>query len=145
MEKTVVTLEDTEQEAARFVRSLAPKEAGATLVTLAGDLGAGKTSYTKAVAKTLGIAENVTSPTFVLEKIYVLPEGNIFKKLVHIDAYRLNEGSELSALGFADLLQDAGNLIMLEWPERVADILPTPAVALTLEIQEDGSRKITYG
>lgn len=144
MEKVVTTLAEFEDEAARFAREVAPRGALATLVTLAGELGAGKTAFTKVVARTLGVEEVVTSPTFVLEKIYLLPQRN-FKRLVHIDAYRLEQGENLAPLGFDELMQDRENLILLEWPEKVADALPEPTVKISLVAHEDGSRTITYG
>ncbi len=132
------------QEAQDFIQTLAPGER-ATLVTLSGELGAGKTTFTQALAKALGVTDSVTSPTFVLEKIYELPETAPFQKLVHIDAYRLDGGHELSALGFSDLLQNPENLIVLEWPERVPDALPIPAISILITAENDGSRTLTYG
>jgi len=138
MEKTVQTTEELGAEATRFVGALAPAEAGATLVTLSGELGAGKTAFTKAVARALGVEDAVTSPTFVLEKIYALPKEKMFKRLVHIDAYRLEKGIDLAPLGFDELMQDTGSLILLEWPEKVADALPAPAVKISITVQADG-------
>lgn len=117
---------------------------GATLVTLSGELGAGKTAFTKAAAKALGVEEIITSPTFVLEKIYLLGEQP-FKRLIHIDAYRLEKGADLAPLGFDELMQDAGNLILLEWPEKVDDVLPAATVRISLTVNPDGSRIIFYG
>jgi len=149
MKKVIQTLRELEAEAADFVRSLMPGER-ATLVTLVGELGAGKTAFTKSVAKAFGVEETVNSPTFVLEKIYFLPRElggrtSKFARLVHIDAYRLEKGSDLAALGFDELLQDPGNLIMLEWPENVAEALPAPAVRVMLTALPDGSHTLAYG
>ena len=144
MEKLIRTLMDLEVEAEHFVNSLAPSPRGATLVTLSGELGAGKTAFTKAVAKALGVEEIVNSPTFVLEKIYLLPEGKLFKRLIHIDAYRLEKGSDLTPLGFDELVRDVDNLILLEWPERVVDALHSPAVHLSFVVLSDGLHKISY-
>lgn len=145
MEKLVKTLFELEAEAARFVHEIAPKNDGATLVTLSGDLGAGKTAFTKAVAQALGVGETVTSPTFVLEKIYKLGHPmSKFERLVHIDAYRLEAGSDLVPLGFGALLQDSGNLILLEWPEKVAEALPVPTIRISLSVRPDDSRAISY-
>lgn len=145
MEKTPTTLAEFESEAARFTTSLVPREERATLITLSGELGAGKTAFTKVVARTLGVGETVTSPTFVLEKIYSLGGlASKFKRLVHIDAYRLEQGSDLVALGFDELMQEPGNLILLEWPEKVSDALPIPAVKISITPQADGSRTISY-
>jgi tRNA threonylcarbamoyladenosine biosynthesis protein TsaE len=145
MEKVIRTLAELEEEVARFVGGLAPGPRGATLVTLSGELGAGKTAFTKAVAKTCGIEETVTSPTFVLEKMYILPEGMSFKRLVHIDAYRLEKGADLAPLGFDELMRDSGNLILLEWPEKVRDALPAALLSISLVAHSDGSRTISYG
>lgn len=146
MEKTITTLAELEAEAARFVGDLTPEAPGATLVTLSGELGAGKTAFAKMVAATLGVEEVVTSPTFVLEKIYLLSgETAKFKRLVHIDAYRLESGSDLAPLGFDELIQDSGNLILLEWPEKVASALPVPSVKISIVTGADDSRVITYG
>jgi len=145
MDTLVKTLGELETEVGRFVGTLSHKKDGATLVTLSGDLGAGKTAFTKAIAHALGIEETVTSPTFVLEKIYKLggPTPK-FKNLIHIDAYRLEAGSDLGALGFDELMQNAGNLIMLEWPEKVADALPIPAVRISIVMNPDDSRTLSY-
>lgn len=142
MQKTLHSLEELAAEAGSFAQTLKPGET-ATLVTLSGELGAGKTTFTQALARTLGVTEHVTSPTFVLEKVYEL-EGQKFKRLVHIDAYRLEGGSALTPLGWDDLIEDAENLIVLEWPERVEDALPTPAHAIGLEALPDNARLITY-
>lgn len=145
MEKMVTTLAEFEAEAVHFADSLAPRPQGATLVTLSGELGAGKTAFTKAVAKFFGVEGVVTSPTFVLEKIYQLQSGQPFERLIHIDAYRLESGKDLKAIGFDESMHDAGNLILLEWPEIVADTLPKAAVAITFEVLQGGGRGISYG
>ncbi|MFH1178564.1 MAG: tRNA (adenosine(37)-N6)-threonylcarbamoyltransferase complex ATPase subunit type 1 TsaE, partial [bacterium] len=107
--------------------------------------GAGKTTFTKAIAKVLGVEETVTSPTFVLEKIYKLGHPmSKFERLIHIDAYRLETGRDLAPLGFNEILRDAGNLILLEWPERVAEALPTPDARISFVVHTDGSRTILY-
>lgn len=144
MKKLVQTLAEFEREASRFAGSLARRDQGAALVTLSGELGAGKTSFVKAIARTLGVEETVNSPTFVLEKIYLLPDGQPFKRLVHIDAYRLSKGSDLVPLGFDELMQDTDNLILLEWPEKVADTLPVPATRISFTTLSNDARMISY-
>jgi len=141
--QVVDSLEALEAVAVSFALSLLPKESGATLVTLSGDLGAGKTTFTQAVARALGVMDRVTSPTFVLQKSYNL-ENAVFKKLVHIDAYRLESGKDLVPLTFADTLADASTLVMLEWPEMVVNGLPPVDVAVTLVAEADSSRSISY-
>lgn len=144
MQKKVNSLAELEAGAKHFIQTLKPSDSGATLVTLCGELGAGKTAFTKAIAKALGVEETVNSPTFVLEKIYQLPPPATFSRLVHIDAYRLESGADLAPLGFDELMQDAGNLIILEWPEKVAEALPAPTKSISIVIEQDESRIISY-
>jgi len=115
-----------------FVTSIQPHD-GATVVTLSGVLGAGKTTFAQGVAKALGVEEIVTSPTFVIEKIYALQDQK-FARLIHIDAYRLKGAHELEVLGWKELLADSGNLILLEWPEKVAEAIPADATRISFEI-----------
>ena len=93
----------------------------ALVVGLSGHLGAGKTAFVKCVARELGIHDEITSPTFVLMKMYDV--GNTiqvpWKRLIHIDAYRLERREDLEALRWEQLVADKGNLILIEWPEQV--------------------------
>ncbi len=119
------SLMNTEQIAADWLADLGRTFAAseeALVVGLSGHLGAGKTAFIKILAKLLGISETVTSPTFVLMKIYEIPSDLKtipWKRLVHIDAYRLEKPEELAALDFENLVSDPRNLIMVEWPENV--------------------------
>lgn len=140
----MVDLASLVQEANGLGVRLAPRPDRATLVLLSGELGAGKTTFTQALAASLGVTEPITSPTFVLEKVYAL-SNQVFDRLVHIDAYRLHNGKDLFALGFDALMQDPKNLVVLEWPEQVADGLPAPDVRITLAVIDDTTRTITYG
>lgn len=129
------------REATRFVANLAPR-ATATVIALSGELGAGKTTFTQGIAVALGIHEAVTSPTFVIEKVYEL-ENQPFKRLMHIDAYRLKDAHELEVLGWKEVILDPSNLVIVEWPERVADIIPKDAIHASFEGSGD-SREIRY-
>src|SRR4051812_40158014 len=115
------TLAETESLAAQLVAGLVPGR-NATVIGLSGDLGSGKTTFTQSIAKALGVTENVTSPTFVIEKIYSLKNPSTltelnFEHLIHIDAYRLESSRELLNLGWHDIVLDPKNLILIEWPE----------------------------
>lgn len=114
----------------------------ATVLALAGDLGAGKTALTKVIAHELGVAQDVTSPTFVLEKIYRLPKKAPFEHLVHIDAYRLEGVHELESIGWDEALAHHGNLIVIEWPERVAPAIPPTAHTVHLRTVNETTREI---
>ena len=116
----------------------------AVLITLSGELGAGKTTFTQALAKKLNIAEAVQSPTYVLMKTYAL-SGQPFEKLVHIDAYRLNDAAEFAALNPASFLLDESALVVVEWPERLIGALPKPDISLSLSSEgaQEGERYIS--
>jgi tRNA threonylcarbamoyladenosine biosynthesis protein TsaE len=120
-----------------FARTVVPVNDGATVVTLSGDLGAGKTTFTQGLAHALGVEETVASPTFILEKRYLL-SGQRWKQLIHIDAYRLNGTQELKALEWEGIVGDAGNLILLEWPERIPGAVPESAISIHFAIEGDG-------
>ena len=117
------------------------KETAATVLGLSGELGSGKTTFVQALARTLGIAEHVTSPTFVIEKAYDLHD-QAFGRLIHIDAYRLEGAHELRSLGFEDMLSDSANLVVIEWPERVKEILPGDTHELHFAVAGDREREI---
>jgi tRNA threonylcarbamoyladenosine biosynthesis protein TsaE len=115
--------EQTQKIADDFVSGLLPNDRAATVIGLYGNLGAGKTTLTQCIARNLGVEETVTSPTFVIEKIYELT-GKNFTHLIHIDAYRIEKSEELLHLGWRDIISDSHNLILVEWPEKVLDIMP---------------------
>jgi tRNA threonylcarbamoyladenosine biosynthesis protein TsaE len=137
MQRRSATSDELRAIAADFLRTLAPRSAGATIVTLSGDLGAGKTTFAQALARQLGVEETVASPTFVIEKIYRL-KGQKWQRLIHIDAYRLRFAKELTVLGWDELLKDAGDLIVLEWPEKVPELIPETAVNVRIDIEGEG-------
>src|SRR5579863_8039915 len=99
MKGDVKSLDEMKSLAENFITSLKPREKSATVVGLYGDLGAGKTTFVQAVAKELGISKAVSSPTFVIMKIYELSEKK-WKYLIHIDAYRLEKSLELLHVGW---------------------------------------------
>jgi tRNA threonylcarbamoyladenosine biosynthesis protein TsaE len=134
-------LEDTQKFASDFIQNLTPKTNGATVVGLYGNLGAGKTTLTQSIARVLGVGETVTSPTFVIEKIYELA-GQKFTHLIHIDAYRIEKSEELLRLGWQEIISDSQNLILIEWPEKVSDIMPKHIKVVLKTIEDETSREI---
>ncbi len=120
---TTHSLEETQKIAAELALSLSLSSDKATVLGLYGDLGAGKTSFTQGFAKALGVEDSVVSPTFMIEKIYEL-QNQKFTHLIHIDAYRLEKSEELVSLGWKIIISDPHNLILIEWPEKVIDIMP---------------------
>lgn len=126
---------------AKDILSSLRKEDGATLITLSGELGAGKTTLSQAIGRELGVTDTMVSPTFVLEKVYDL-QDQVYARLIHIDAYRLTGEEELHAIGFEDILLSTENLILLEWPEKVAGALPPVHTAVSITVNEDSSRTV---
>ena len=107
-----------------------------TALALHGDLGAGKTTFVRGLARAWGIQEAVTSPTFNLYTIY---KGD--RQLIHLDAYRLDSGVDLDALMIEDFLQPPW-CFAVEWPERILEALPEDAWHFYLSINEDQSHQI---
>ena len=140
MQQTVTSAKDMKNLAQNFLSELKPTTGKARVVGLYGDLGAGKTTFTQAVADILGVSDNVVSPTFVIMKIYELTDKP-WKHLVHIDAYRLEKSSELVHLGWNDLISQPDNLILIEWPERVTDIMPEH-VKITFNHKAENERNV---
>ncbi len=136
------SLSDTQEIAEDFISKISMGVYNTALVVgLYGDLGSGKTTFTQDVAKIFDVKEDVTSPTFVIEKIYDIKHKN-FKKLVHIDAYRLDSAKELSALDWDKTLADSRNIIFIEWPERVLEILPANHAKINFKFISENEREI---
>jgi tRNA threonylcarbamoyladenosine biosynthesis protein TsaE len=114
----------------------------AVVVALYGNLGAGKTTFTKNLAKKLNITENVTSPTFVIQKNFQINDDPNFKKLIHIDTYRIDLQDELERLGWHDNINHPENLIAVEWPENIEDILPENTIRLRFEFIDETTRRV---
>ena len=113
----------------------------ATVLLLEGDLGAGKTTFTKELAATLGIQkEEVHSPTFILKKEYGAPHKH-FKKLVHVDAYRFTHPEEAKVLRLEDDLRDKNTLVVVEWPSKMTYIRPD--MEISFETTNEDTREVT--
>ena len=106
------------------------------LLTLSGDLGAGKTTFTKGIGQGLGITKVINSPTFTILKQY---QGRL--NLSHFDAYRLEGQSE--DLGFEEIL-DSEDVCVVEWPEFLEDILPQERLAITIKRIDDSIREFVF-
>ena len=103
----------------------------ATVIGLQGELGSGKTTFAQAFGKVMGVKEDMQSPTFVIMKLYNIDPSTSsgqawhrFKKLIHIDAYRIEKEEELLKQGWEELIKNSENLILIEWPERVEGLIP---------------------
>ena len=127
-----VTQAELEAEGERLGRTLAPGE----LLTFEGDLGAGKTTFIKAIVRGLGVAGGASSPTYALVHRYAGRRGPVF----HLDCFRLRAPDEAADLDWEGLLRD-GDAILVEWPERAGAWLPTPARRFRLHHLPDPDRR----
>lgn len=143
MKKQIQTLEELHEFASEVLTALRPRK-GATVIALKGDLGAGKTAFVKALAKQLEITYEITSPTFVIMKSYEISAHSFFKTLIHMDAYRIEDEDEMRVLKFGEILSDQSNLVCVEWPEKIQNLIPENAHTIEFMLNQDGTRDITY-
>lgn len=108
-------------------RALGQRLRTPALITLGGDLGSGKTTLVQAIAEGLGVTDDVTSPTYALVHTY----GSRLGPVHHLDLYRLRDAAQMAQLGWDDLLREGG-IILVEWPERGGDAVPSAEFALQL-------------
>jgi len=138
----------------------------ATVLALNGELGAGKTTFTKTLAKELGIVEHITSPTFVIQKSYQCPEHRKYSgkfvekkqnplikshmgkyeritKLVHIDAYRLESGDDAKVLDLQNTVLNPTHLVIVEWAENIKSALPKSAININFKYIDETTREVS--
>lgn len=128
----------SEQETMEFALELSSKLTGGEVITLSGDLGAGKTVFSKGIAKGLGVTQTVVSPTFTIMCCYT---GNKLK-LNHFDMYRLHSGVEAEEFGFSEYILDKSSVSLIEWAENVSSIIPPNAIRVSIEKIDENTRKI---
>ena len=113
-------------------------ESGSTTVALEGDMGAGKTTLIRALCAQLGVGDEVSSPTFALVNEY---RGGRGEPIYHFDFYRIDSEDEAARLGMAEYF-DSGYLCLVEWPSRVASLLPPQRLLVELTVTGPESRQI---
>lgn len=133
---------NSEKETFEFAKNFAKKLKGGEVIGLIGNLGAGKTIFTKGLAASLGVKQTVNSPTFVIMKIYPIPnDQSLMTNLIHIDAYRLNNEKELEAIGAREYFGRKDCITIIEWADKVKKVLPKKAIKINFEAEEN-KRKI---
>lgn len=105
-----------------------------------GKMGAGKTTFIKAICEEMGVDDVITSPTFAIVNEYETAEA---ETIFHFDFYRIKKLDEVYDMGYEEYFY-SGNLCFIEWPELIEDLLPDDATKVTIEEAEDGSRVITF-
>ncbi|MFA4872147.1 MAG: tRNA (adenosine(37)-N6)-threonylcarbamoyltransferase complex ATPase subunit type 1 TsaE [Patescibacteria group bacterium] len=143
----------SEKETFEIAKNFTATLKGGEALCLIGELGSGKTVFAKGIAKGLGIKKIITSPTFVLMKVYPVkypaqrrgaPKAlfNGVNQFIHIDAYRLNRGKDLEAIGAKDYLNNKNCVTVIEWADRVKDILPKKRIMIEFKVLGYDKREI---
>ena len=130
----------SEQETEDFAAVLAETLPPGTVIALHGDLGAGKTVFSRGFARGLGITEPVSSPTYTIIQEYPVAKGRWF---FHLDLYRIENSASALAFGVNEYLEEPTAFTLIEWPERIADILPPHTIHVHLHHHGDTLREIT--
>lgn len=126
--------EDIRQAAKQFVESMGQN----TVFAFYGKMGAGKTTFIKAVCEQLGVQDTVTSPTFAIVNEYEAAQG---RPIYHFDFYRIKKVSEAYDMGCEEYFY-SGHPCFIEWPELIEEVLPEETVSVTIEAQPDGVRRL---
>lgn len=142
MNDTITTHSATDTRA--FGKQLAGEITPGTLLCLQGDLGAGKTTLVQGLLEGLGAERPYVSPTFVLMKQYDLSSPSVtgIERVYHADAYRVGE-KDFRELGFVEWCSDSKGLVILEWPERIGDLLLEKRIDITIASLSETEREIT--
>lgn len=135
-EVTIKNLADIDRAAEEFLAKIGDNK----LIAFYAPMGSGKTTFTTALCRVLGVGDAVCSPTFTIINEYVSAEG---ESIFHFDFYRITKPSEAMDIGLYDYL-DSGCLCLMEWPENVEDLLPEETLRVTIKVNPDQSRTLTW-
>lgn len=134
MEITLKSIDKIDEAAREFIEGMGDN----TIFAFYGKMGAGKTTFIKAICEALGVQDVINSPTFAIVNEYMAGNG---ESIYHFDFYRIKKEQEVLDIGYEDYIY-SDCLCFMEWPELIEDLLPEDAVKVTIEEQEDGSRII---
>ena len=134
MEIKITSLDNINKAAREFVAAMGDN----TVFAFYGKMGAGKTTFIKAVCECLGVTDVINSPTFAIVNEYRSNSGEL---IYHFDFYRIKKLEEVYDMGYEDYFY-SGALCFIEWPELMEELLPTDAVKVSIEEKEDGSRVV---
>ena len=136
MEIKIESLATIHEAAKQFIAGIGDNK----MFAFYGKMGAGKTTFTKAICEVLGVKDVITSPTFAIVNEYTDREG---QPIYHFDFYRIKKLEEVYDMGYEDYFY-SNHLCLLEWPELIEDILPENTIKVTIEEQPDGTRVVTF-
>lgn len=133
---TIQSLETIREAAREFVSQIDERR----VFAFYGKMGAGKTTFVKAICEELGVDDVITSPTFAIVNEYGLPDGD---SIFHFDFYRIKKIEEVYDMGYEEYFY-SGALCFIEWPELIEPLLPDDAVRVNIEEQPDGTRLVKF-
>lgn len=133
----IITTTHTAEETEQFASSLAQRLQPGDVIACRGGMGAGKTAFARGLARGLGLADDVSSPTFALVHEYTQGKTPLY----HFDMYRIHSFDELYSTGFFDYLEQDG-ILLIEWSENITGALPENIITLTIEPESETSRAI---
>lgn len=136
MTLNINNLESIHDVARQFIEKIGDKR----VLAFYGKMGAGKTTFIKAVCEVLGVTDVITSPTFAIVNEYTDGEG---APVYHFDFYRIKKIEEVYDMGYEDYFY-SGNICLMEWPELIEDLLPDDALRITISEAADGKRQIEF-
>ena len=139
--KKIITnsFEKTQQVGFDFAKKLK----GGEILALYGDLGSGKTTFMQGLAKGLGIKRNIISPTFIIMRTYEFKEKEL-KYLYHLDLYRIENVEQTVDLGLKELMEDRENIVAIEWPDKIENLLPENRIDIMFAYLGDDKREIRF-
>jgi len=136
-------ISNSEKETQDIGLEFAKRLKGGEVIALLGNLGSGKTIFTKGLARGLGVRKIITSPTFVLMKLYKIGNEQLkIKNFIHVDAYRLKNERELREIGLFDWLGKENSIVVIEWAERVKKILPKASIKIKIKLGKKETERI---
>ena len=138
-------LSKSPEETIEFGLRFAKKLKGGEVIGLIGELGSGKTTFIKGLAEGLRVDDTITSPTFVILKPYRGKIANKKIELVHIDAYRIESIDDIKSVGIEDYLGRDDVIIVVEWAEKIREILSQNTIYINFKHKEGSAREITVG
>ena len=140
---TMKFFSSSEKQTFVFAKNFSKKLTGGEVIGLVGNLGAGKTVFTKGLAAGFGIKKRITSPTFVLMKVHHVAKHKKIKFLVHIDAYRIKSAHDLTAIGATEYFSHPDTITVIEWADKIKQILPKQVRFVNITINKY-KRTINY-
>jgi len=133
------------QETQELGKKFASTLMGGEILALYGDLGSGKTTFVQGLAKGLGIDKQIISPTFIIMRTYDLgnrEQGIGNRNFYHVDLYRISTEEDVQSLGLLELLNQPENVVVIEWPDKIENLLPEKRVNIYFEYLGDDRRQI---